>query len=160
MIPRLSSATNRVNEPTRVGPPPQNYLDVENGFMQLWRCHGSRSNEQLSRQIGIHFPLAKGSLGVLLDQFQVESTPLCLREKPAGDGRPSTWLGGTVMPHWGACRLVRASVTRFTTGNVGCAVLCRVQPLSQRRRARETAPSLPYQNCGCRVVLSAYVLRA
>ena len=160
MIPRLEAATHRVMKPTKVESP--SLVFHVDRFDGIWQYEVATyfENETESRQIGIHFPLAKVPLGVLLDQFQVESTPLCLLKKPAGDGRPSTWLGGTVMPHWGACRLVRASVTRFTTGNVGCAVLCRVQPLSQRRRARETAPSLPYQNCGCRGVLSTYVLRA
>ena len=87
-------------------------------------------------------------LDALLDQFQVESPPLCLREKPAGDGRPSTWLGGTVMPHWGACRLVRASVTRFTTGNVGSAAACHAVSAKVQRDVREKPHHPPYQNCG------------
>lgn len=124
---------------------PQDHSCILRFSVQLWSCQRSRGNGTNLEQFDRFAPSAVLPLGVLLDQFQVESTPLCLREKPAGDGRPTTWLGGTVMPHWGACRALRASVTRYTTGNVGSAALCRERHCPKETCERHRTISTPYR---------------
>jgi hypothetical protein len=88
MMPGQDTATSRVMEPTKAGSPSHYYLDT---FDAVWQYGDATSfeNETASRQIGIQRSLAPLRCRVLLDQSPVEITPLCLREKPAGDGRPS-----------------------------------------------------------------------
>lgn len=86
---------------------------------------------------------------------RLESSAGCCDRVSRGR-RPSTWLGSPVIAALGCLRTI-ASMTQPRAGNVGNAHGMRETKV-QTGRARETAPSVPYQYCGKRGFIRALPL--